>query len=195
MHAYLWCFSVLLKIVRPISGESSTKLPIWGHHTQIHRFYGIKRWNTMRKKNLFLVTPIPPWSRWPSDSGKLRVTKNKWIFNFTIVTIFWPKKPLGGDPYCIENLEVIHHPWTQSFDFSSNFDRSKNSLQHVQVLKRLSEAQRNRHVSYRLPYLVWYQVHVLGTTTGIVSIPRVPRTTCHVFLRIFLKKMKINLLC
>ena len=99
MHAYLWCFSVLFKIVRPISGESSTKLPIWGHHTQKHRFYGIKRWNTMRKKNLFLEPPIPPWSRWPSDSGKLRGSKNKWIFNFTIVTIFWPKKPLGGDPY------------------------------------------------------------------------------------------------
>ena len=83
MHAYLWCFSVLFKIVRPISGESSTKLPIWGHHTQIHRSYGIKRWNTTRKKNSFLVPPIPPWSRWSSDSGKLRGTKNKWIFNFT----------------------------------------------------------------------------------------------------------------
>ena len=40
--------------------ESSTKFPIWGHHTQIHRFYGIKRWNTMRKKYLFLEPPIPP---------------------------------------------------------------------------------------------------------------------------------------
>ena len=99
MHAYLWCFSVLFKIVRPISGESSTKLPIWGHHTQIHRFYGIKRWNRMRKKNLFLVTPIPSWSRWPSDSGKLRVTKKKWIFNFTKYLFFCPKKPLDVHPY------------------------------------------------------------------------------------------------
>ena len=88
MHAYLWCFSVLLKIVRPISGESSTKLPIWGHHTQIHRFYGIKRWNTMRKKNLFLEPPIPPWSRWPSDSGKLRGSKNKSILNFTCMCMY-----------------------------------------------------------------------------------------------------------
>ena len=31
-------------------GEMVQKWPIWGHHTQIHRFYGIKRWNTMRKK-------------------------------------------------------------------------------------------------------------------------------------------------
>ena len=92
MHAYLWCFSVLFKIVRPISGESSTKLPIWGHHTQIHRFYGIKRWNTMRKKYLFLEPPIPPWSRWPSDSGKLRGSKNKSIYFFHFWITFWIKK-------------------------------------------------------------------------------------------------------
>ena len=95
----LWCFSVLFKIVRPISGESSTKLPIWGHHTQKHRFYGIKRWNTMRKKYSFLEPPIPPWSRWPSDSGKLRGSKNKWIFNFTPYSFQHLKKWLGGDPY------------------------------------------------------------------------------------------------
>ena len=99
IHAYLWCFSVLFKIVRPISGESSTKLPIWGHHTQIHRFYGIKRWNTMRKKKKNVVTPIPPCSQWPSDSGKLYVTTNKWIFHFTKDLFFCPKKPLGVHPY------------------------------------------------------------------------------------------------
>ena len=68
------------------------KWPIWGHHTQKHRFYGIKRWNTMRKKNLFLAPPIPPWSRWPSDSGKLRGAKNKSIYFFHFWSTFWIKK-------------------------------------------------------------------------------------------------------
>ena len=31
-------------------GNMVQKWPIWGHHTQLHRFYGIKRWNTIRKK-------------------------------------------------------------------------------------------------------------------------------------------------
>ena len=131
MHAYLWCFSVLFKIVRPISGESSTKLPIWGHHTQKHRFYGIKRWNTMRKKNLFLVTPIPPWSRWPSDSGKLRVTKNKWIFNFTIVRIFWPKKPLGGDPNNIHTYMCTHLNTTGTGVHVPGIDSAKLKAQFI----------------------------------------------------------------
>ena len=73
MHAYLWCFSVLFKIVRPISGESSTKLPIWGHHTQIHRFYGIKRWNTMRKKISDPYKPRKKCSRHAHESIKPRL--------------------------------------------------------------------------------------------------------------------------
>ena len=73
-------------------GEMVQKWPIWGHHTQIHRFYGIKRWNTIRKKYLFLVTPTPPCSRWPSDSGNLRVTKNKSLLMFYKLFTFWLKK-------------------------------------------------------------------------------------------------------
>jgi len=32
-------------------GEMVQKWPIWGHHTQIHRFYGIKRWD---EKKIFI---------------------------------------------------------------------------------------------------------------------------------------------
>ena len=73
-------------------GEMVQKWPIWGHHTQIHRFYGIKRWNTMRKKYLFLAPPTPPCSRWPSDSGKVRGAKNKSIYFFHFGSTFWIKK-------------------------------------------------------------------------------------------------------
>ena len=96
---YLMMVNFLKTLKPPISGESSTKMSYLGPPQTNTRFYGIKRWNTTRKKNLFLAPPIPPWSRWPSDSGKLRGAKNKWIFNFTKYLFFCPKKPLGGDPY------------------------------------------------------------------------------------------------
>ena len=48
----------------------------------------------MRKKNV--VTPIPPCSQWLSDSGKLYVTTNKSIFNFTIVRIFLRAEVVSG---------------------------------------------------------------------------------------------------
>ena len=66
-------FFCLFKIVRPISGESGTKLPIWGHHTQIHRFYGIKRWNTMRKKISDPYKPRKKLSRHAHESIKPRL--------------------------------------------------------------------------------------------------------------------------
>ena len=91
---YLMMVNFLKTLKPPISGESSTKMSYLGPPHTNTRSYGIKRWNTTRKKYLFLVPPIPPWSRWPSDSGKLRVTKNKWIFNFTFVRIFGPKSVL-----------------------------------------------------------------------------------------------------
>ena len=100
MHAYLWCFSVLFKIVRPISGESSTKLPIWGHHTQIHRFYGIKRWNTMRKKISNFHKPRKKCSRHAHESAKprlwqiraLEVGAEKIFLDVTFIS----KRALGG---------------------------------------------------------------------------------------------------
>ena len=103
IHAYLWCFSVLFKIVRPISGESSTKLPIWGHHTQIHRFYGIKRWNTMRKKISNFHKPRKKCSRHAHESIKprlwqiraLEVGAEKIFLDVTFIS----KRALGGPPY------------------------------------------------------------------------------------------------
>ena len=56
-------------------GNMVQKWPIWGHHTPLHRFYGIKRWKKERKEIAFLDTAIPPCSQWPSLSGKLHVSK------------------------------------------------------------------------------------------------------------------------
>ena len=106
-----------------------------------------------------------------------------YVCTCTPVHLYWKS---GGHPSSMNAIVRL------LFKFRS-FEKLSTTCTGTEKIKR--KAQRNRHVSYRLPYLVWYQVHVLGTTTGIVSIPRVPRTTCHVFLRIFLKKMKINLLC
>ena len=77
---YLMMVNFLKTLKPPISGESSTKMSYLGPPHTNTRSYGIKRWNTMRKKKLFLAPPIPPWSRWPSDSGKLRGSKNKCFF-------------------------------------------------------------------------------------------------------------------
>ena len=56
-------------------GNMVQKWPIWGHHTPLHRFYGITRWKKERKEIAFLYTAIPPCSQWPSLSGKLHVYK------------------------------------------------------------------------------------------------------------------------
>ena len=97
--AYLMMVNFLKTLEPPISGESSTKMSYLGPPHTNTRFYGIKRWNTTRKKNLFLAPPIPPWSRWPSDSGKLRGSKNKWIYLFTFESLFGSKSGSCGDPY------------------------------------------------------------------------------------------------
>ena len=86
----------------PISGESSTKFPIWGHHTQIHRFYGIKRWNTMRKKISDPYKPRKKLSRHAHESikpclygtGALEVGAEK----KSELVFFISKRALGGDP-------------------------------------------------------------------------------------------------
>ena len=88
--------------MRPISGESSTKLPIWGHHTQIHRFYGIKRWNTMRKKISDLYKPIKKCSRHAHESieprlyqtGALEVGAEKIFLDVNLYVL----RALGGGP-------------------------------------------------------------------------------------------------
>ena len=106
---YLMMVNFLKTLKPPISGESSTKMSYLGPPHTNTRSYGIKRWNTTRKKYLFLHPPIPPWSRWSPLSGNICGCKNKSIFNFTIVRIFWPKKPLGGDPYF-----NLHNFWIKS---------------------------------------------------------------------------------
>ena len=73
-YRYLMMVNFLKTLEPPISGESSTKMSyLRPPHTNT-RSYGIKRWNTMRKKKIFVVPPIPLWSRWSSDSCKLRGT-------------------------------------------------------------------------------------------------------------------------
>ena len=57
---YLMMVNFLKTLEPPISGESSTKMSYLGPPHTNTRFYGIKRWNTTRKKNLFLAPPIPP---------------------------------------------------------------------------------------------------------------------------------------
>ena len=57
---YLMMVNFLKTLKPPISGESSTKMSYLGPPHTNTRFYGIKRWNTTRKKNLFLAPPIPP---------------------------------------------------------------------------------------------------------------------------------------
>ena len=84
-------------------GNMVQKWPIWGHHTQIHRFYGIKRWNTMRKKISDPYKPRKKCSRHAHESikpclygtGALEVGAEK-------KSIYWnfsSKRALGGDPY------------------------------------------------------------------------------------------------
>ena len=97
----IWWWLIFSKPSNPrFRGKVVQKCPIWGHHTQIHRFYGIKRWNTMRKKKLICRPYTPSWSQRSSDSGNIHCLQIKWIFNFTIVTLFLPKKPLDVHPYC-----------------------------------------------------------------------------------------------
>ena len=96
---YLMMVNFLKTLKPPISGESSTKMSYLGPPHTNTRFYGIKRWNTMRKKKKICNSPIPPWSRWPSDSSNICELQIKWIFNFTKYLFFCPKKPLGVHPY------------------------------------------------------------------------------------------------
>ena len=58
------------KLFAPFRGKVVQKWPIWGHHTQIHRFYGIKRWNTMRKKISDLYKPRKKLSQHAHESIK-----------------------------------------------------------------------------------------------------------------------------
>ena len=101
-----------LKTLKPlISGESSTKMSYLGPPHTNTRSYGIKRWNTMRKKKLICRPYTPSWSQRSSDSGNIHCLQIKWIFNFTNLTIFLraevvsgvrflarPKKPLDVHP-------------------------------------------------------------------------------------------------
>mgnify|MGYP003331981512 CR=1 FL=1 len=63
----------VLMVLWFFSGGNGTKWPIWGHHTQIHRFYGIKRWNTMRKKISNFHKPRKKLSRHAHESIKPRL--------------------------------------------------------------------------------------------------------------------------
>jgi len=56
---YLMMVNFLKTLKPPISGESSTKMSYLGPPHTNTRSYGIKRWNTMRKKKIFVVPPIP----------------------------------------------------------------------------------------------------------------------------------------
>ena len=92
------------KLFAPFRGKVVQKWPIWGHHTQIHRFYGIKRWNTMRKKISDPYKPRKKCSRHAHESikpclygtGALEVGAEK----KSELVFFISKRALGGPPYC-----------------------------------------------------------------------------------------------
>ena len=108
-------------------GEMVQFGPIWGHKRQKHRFYGIKRWNMMRKKKLFLHPPIPPWSRWSPLSGNICGCQNKSIYFFHFWSTFWIKKwellwpLLGGGQYEESQVEQNYeHKFVQFFRVAHN---------------------------------------------------------------------------
>ena len=89
---YLMMVNFLKTLKPPISGESSTKMSYLGPPHTNTRSYGIKRWNTTRKKYLFLHPPIPPWSRWSPLSGNICGCKNRSLYFFHFWSTFWIKK-------------------------------------------------------------------------------------------------------
>ena len=93
---YLMMVNFLKTLKPPISGESSTKMSYFGPPHTNTRSYGIKRWNTTRKKKKICKQTIPPWSQWASDSGYIVCLQIKWIFNFTIVRIFLRAEVVSG---------------------------------------------------------------------------------------------------
>ena len=54
-------YLMMVNFPKPSFGGKKYKNVLFGATThKLHQSYGIKRWNTMRKKNLFLAPPIPP---------------------------------------------------------------------------------------------------------------------------------------
>ena len=68
---YLMMVNFLKTLKPPISGESSTKMSYLGPPHTNTRSYGIKRWNTMRKKKKMCTPPIPRKSQATHERGKV----------------------------------------------------------------------------------------------------------------------------
>ena len=77
---YLMMVNFLKTLKPPISGESSTKMSYLGPPHTNTRSYGIKRWNTTRKKYLFLEPRSLPESDGHRDHGGIGGAKNKFFF-------------------------------------------------------------------------------------------------------------------
>ena len=89
---YLMMVNFLKTLKPPISGESSTKMSYLGPPHTNTRSYGIKRWNTTRKKYLFLHPPIPP------DHADVGAKIDQYNFFSPKYSLFGSKNGSCGDP-------------------------------------------------------------------------------------------------